>query len=111
MAAECQVTEAEFRARYARMIDGRWSLNETKTKHGYDCVFLDRKTIPGKAICGMYASRPQHCRTWPFWPEILSTKRSWEDYRRQTPCPGMGSGTLVPIESIRVQRDSMQEGC
>jgi uncharacterized protein len=109
MATERGLSESAFRDRYARKIDGRWSLNEIKTEHGYDCVFLDRVTIPGKAICGMYKSRPQQCRTWPFWPEILASKRSWESYRRQTPCPGMGTGKMVPIESIRIQRDSMIE--
>jgi len=107
MAADRGLSEVDFLARFARTIDGRWSLNETRTEHGFDCVFLDRKAIPGKAICGMYHARPLQCRTWPFWPEILKSKRSWESYRRQTPCPGMGSGAMVPIESIRIQRDAM----
>lgn len=100
-------TEA-FRARFARRIEGRWSLNETHTEHGYDCVFLDRQSVPGKALCGIYQARPRQCRTWPFWPEILRTQRSWESYKRTTPCPGMGAGKLVPIEQIRIQRDAME---
>jgi Fe-S-cluster containining protein len=54
----------------------------------------------------MYKARPSQCRTWPFWPENLKTKRHWESVKRVTPCPGMDSGKLVPIEQIRIQRDT-----
>ena len=99
------VSEAEFYRTFARRIDGQWSLNENKTAHGYDCIFLDRETVPGKAICGVYEARPTQCRTWPFWPENVRSERAWLTTKRLTPCPGMGAGTLVPIEQIRIQRD------
>ncbi|MCI0363258.1 MAG: YkgJ family cysteine cluster protein [Phycisphaerales bacterium] len=105
MAAKLGVPESEFYERYARRIDDLWSLIETETEHGLDCIFLDRRSVPGKAICSIYEARPTQCRTWPFWPENLRTKRHWETVKRVTPCPGMNSGKLVPIESIRIQRD------
>lgn len=105
MAQHLGVDEAAFYDQHARKINGHWSLTETHTKHGYDCIFLDRESVPGKAICGLYESRPVQCRTWPFWPENLESRRNWEETRRQTPCPGMNAGPLVPIEDIRIQRD------
>lgn len=96
------VTEDDFRSRYARRLRGRWSLNEHRTEHGYDCVFLDRIRVPGKAVCGIYEHRPSQCRSWPFWPENLVTEAAWEATRRGTPCPGMGQGPLIPVEQIRI---------
>ena len=105
MAAELGVDESEFYRSFARKVDNRWSLREHKTSHGYDCIFLDRTSMPGKAVCGVYASRPMQCRTWPFWPEMLKSRASWESFKQRTPCPGMDHGKLVPIEQIRIQRD------
>lgn len=105
MAKHFKMDEPAFRAKYARQIDGQWSLNETETEHGLDCIFLDRQSIPGKAVCSIYSVRPTQCRTWPFWPENLKTKRHWESVKRGTPCPGMDRGKLVTIEQIRIQRD------
>jgi Fe-S-cluster containining protein len=105
MAARLGIPEERFYRTFARREGGRWSLTERKTVHGFDCTFLDRETAPGKAICRLYDARPVQCRTWPFWPENLETPEAWEEARRVTPCPGMGHGKLVPIESIRIQRD------
>jgi len=98
--------ESTFHDRFAHKLGDRWSLIERETEHGFDCVFLDRQTIPGKAICSIYEARPTQCRTWPFWPENLRTKRHWETVKLRTPCPGMNSGTLVRIDQIRIQRNA-----
>ena len=103
-----KISESDFRARYAHQLDGQWSLIENKTRHGYDCVFLDRTSVPGKAVCSIYRARPLQCRTWPWWPEILESKRSWTTYKRTTPCPGMDSGPLIPAEQIRIVRAKMR---
>jgi len=114
MAAALGVSESEFYTRHARReggVGGHWSLKERKTEKdsggggGYDCTFLDRESIPGKAICGIYHARPTQCRTWPFWPENLKSESSWQRVKRQTPCPGMSRGPLITIEQIRIQRD------
>lgn len=106
MAEHVGMTVKEFRRTYARKLDEGWSLNEVKTERGFDCVFLDRQSIPGKAVCSLYQVRPLQCRTWPFWPENLKSPQHWEQVKRRTPCPGMDRGTLVPIEQIRIQRES-----
>jgi Fe-S-cluster containining protein len=105
IALKLGVTEELFYSQYAHQIRGRWSLKEVQINRRFDCIFLDRTTIPGKAICSIYESRPGQCRTWPFWPENLTSKRIWESVKRCTPCPGMDQGKLVPIEQIRIQRD------
>jgi Fe-S-cluster containining protein len=54
-------------------------------------------------MCGIYEVRPQQCRTWPFWPELLRDKASWD--RASERCPGMNKGTFFPVEQIRIIRD------
>jgi len=106
MAGQLELDEAAFYRMHAHQVDGRWSLREHRTPAGYDCVFLDRRSVPEKAVCSVYETRPAQCRTWPFWPENLVSKQAWTNVKRRTPCPGMGRGPLVPIVEIRVQRDA-----
>ena len=107
IAAKLGVETAEFYARYAHKVDGRWSLRELPANgKKFDCVFLDRTSADGKTGCSIYAERPAQCRTWPFWPENLTSRRTWEAVKRRTPCPGMDTGTLVPVEQIRILRDN-----
>ena len=107
MAGEAGVAEADFYQRFARKVWNRWSLRERVLEDGrHDCVFLDRVSVPGRAVCGVYRTRPGQCRTWPFWPENLSSRRAWDAAKRRTPCPGMDEGKLVPIERVRIIRDA-----
>lgn len=100
-------SKAAFYREFAKKvkIDGRerWSLAERKTEHGYDCVFLDRASLRGKAVCSLYEDRPLQCRTFPFWPENIRAPRDWQRTGRS--CEGVGRGTLIPVEQIRIQRD------
>jgi uncharacterized protein len=95
-----------FWAEYTRDTSAGRSLAERRTEHGLDCIFLDRATIPGKAICGVYQQRPAQCRTWPFWPSNLRTAAAWERAKRV--CPGMDKGTLHTLVQIRVARDAVR---
>lgn len=105
MASELGLSVDAFRQRYAKRKHGKWTLGEVKRGGRYDCVFL-RWTDDGRGLCGVYGSRPQQCRTWPFWPENLTDPRAWAA-AAQT-CPGMkrDDGTFVPAERVRVIRDS-----
>lgn len=105
MARALGMDEAAFLEAHTRLVGSRRSLNERETKHGFDCVFLDRETRPGSALCSVYTARPSQCRTWPFWPTNLASKRAWESAKAHTPCPGMGTGPVIPIEQIRIMRD------
>ena len=106
MATALGMTPENFRRKWARRLHGRWSLREHLTEFGWDCVFLERSPSTGKAGCRLYGARPGQCRTWPFWHENLSSPEARAAARRETPCPGMGEGKLVPLEQIRIQRDS-----
>jgi len=43
----------------------------------YDCVFLSEG-----AYCSIYNFRPKQCRTYPFWPDIMRSKRAWANESR-----------------------------
>ena len=103
LAARFQMTRETFLADFTRDTAMGRSLKETSTPHGLDCIFLDRTKIPGKAICGVYEDRPEQCRTWPFWPSIVQSRRNWESAKRT--CPGIDTGPLIPPEQIRILRD------
>ena len=38
----------------------------------------DEKVVHTIRACTVYPVRPLQCRTWPFWPENLSSKQSWD---------------------------------
>lgn len=94
--------EQDFRDRYTHRTSRGVSLTERETEFGFDCVFLDRTSVPGRAVCGVYEDRPMQCRTWPFWPENLRSREAWR--RAARTCPGINQGTLVPVEAIRIRR-------
>jgi Fe-S-cluster containining protein len=106
MARDLGIPRAEFDARYTRDTVFGPSLTETRTAFGYDCIFLDRETAPGKALCRVYRSRPAQCRTWPFWKDNLKSPRHWK--RATATCPGMNAGTLHAPEviALTVERDT-----
>ena len=100
MASELGLTEAEFLERYTHdTVVGR-SLNERETEFGYDCILLDRESVPGKAVCGVYGARPSQCRTWPFWAENLRSPEAWA--RAGTKCPGLNEGELHPVQVVQL---------
>ena len=103
LAKRFDISVDAFIQRYTHLLPEGRSLIERKTKFGYDCVFLDREKIPGKAVCGVYENRPKQCRTWPFWPSLLESKADWEDAKRK--CPGIDKGPLISLQQIRILRD------
>jgi len=73
---------------------------------GYDCVFLDRETAPGKARCSVYEVRPMQCRTWPFWGSNLVSRDEWNESGKN--CPGLNTGPLHSTEHVRLTRDRVE---
>ena len=49
--------------------------------------------------CSIHAVKPVQCRIFPFWPEMVESKREWKKTARY--CPGIGKGSLVQIETAR----------
>ncbi|MCR9292001.1 MAG: YkgJ family cysteine cluster protein [bacterium] len=89
----------EFRDRFVRRVGARESLVEYPDG---DCIFLD----PDTRGCTVYEARPIQCRSWPFWPSNLETKKTWEKTCRA--CPGAGQGQLYSLSEIEVQRNRKQ---
>jgi Fe-S-cluster containining protein len=92
----------EFIETYCRWINGyggkaRLSLKE---KANYDCIFW-------KEGCTVYEGRPRQCRTFPFWPDILRSAKSWGNAARS--CPGIGKGKRYDRSYIelRLREQSM----
>lgn len=65
---------------------------------GQDCILLDRSS--GRRLCSVYESRPAQCRSWPFWASNVGSAKDWDEAKADTPCPGMGTGALVPAAEV-----------
>ena len=61
-----------------------------------DCIFLQK--IAGKKGCIIYPVRPNQCRTWPFWPENLTSPDDWN--QTTIKCIGINKGKLYSLEEI-----------
>lgn len=81
----------DFGAKYLRQVGNDLSLIE---KPNNDCIFWD-----SQGGCTVYASRPNQCRTWPFWEENLETPEDWAETQRS--CPGSGQGRLYALTEIQ----------
>lgn len=103
LAARLKITLDDFRRDYVKDTFLGPSLKEKLSPHGLDCIFLDREKFPGRAVCGVYEDRPAQCRTWPFWPNIVKARETWNNASRT--CPGINKGNLVPPDQIRILRD------
>lgn len=106
IAARLKISVKAFLDQYTHQTPEGRSLKEKRSPGGLDCIFLDRETMPGKAICGVYQDRPAQCRTWPFWPSVVKSRATWD--RAARTCPGMDKGKLHPIQKIRILRDSFE---
>ena len=117
-----KITPQETVEKYCRKEGGRFSLTEFRNEAGnYDCVFLKEEKVrvpaPGGAAgetvvqtrrrCTVYEVRPLQCRTWPFWPENLWSKKTWDHAAKR--CHGMNAGrrhfTLDQIAALRDAKD------
>lgn len=45
--------------------------------------------------CQIHPVKPTQCRLYPFWPELVESKRAWSRAARL--CPGIGQGPLIRI--------------
>lgn len=103
LALHLGLTVEAFLATYTQETSEGRSLVERRTQHGYDCVFLDRESRPGRALCGVYEYRPMQCRTWPFWKRTLRDREAWLRSKRM--CPGIDTGPLHSPRVVRLTRD------
>jgi Fe-S-cluster containining protein len=56
--------------------------------------------------CSIHAVKPVQCRLFPFWPELVDSKREWK--KTAAWCPGVGKGELVQIEAAKERAVGMK---
>ena len=57
--------------------------------------------------CSVHPVKPVQCRIFPFWPELVESRREWKKTARY--CPGIGKGPLIQIETARSQAQEMRQ--
>lgn len=98
MAEHLGMTEGAFRERHVRTVPDprqpgvlRETLREVQEGRGGRCTLLE-----GQNHCSVYTDRPEHCRTFPYWPSVLETEDGFEAARAT--CPG------IRVEPTEAQR-------
>jgi uncharacterized protein len=84
----------DFLNQYTRLIDGKRSLIEDP--RSYDCVFLKNNQ------CTIYQKRPLQCRTYPWWPSNLRSKKDWVDAAKW--CEGINNTDSTEVTLIEIQQ-------
>jgi Fe-S-cluster containining protein len=85
------VSRAWFRRRYVRCVGAdRW---EARLEDDGACPFL-----ADERHCTVYGERPEQCRSYPFWPEIVASRTTWEREGRR--CEGIGRGEVTAVATI-----------
>ncbi len=90
--------EAEFERRYVYRT--RHLLRLRMPRHT-QCHFLREDG------CSIHPVKPVQCRIFPFWPELVASKREWR--KTAAWCPGIGQGELVQIETARERAGEMRQ--
>lgn len=90
MAKVLGLSTSAFTRKYCEKTNGLWHLRERKGEP--DCLFLKGKS------CSVYDGRPNQCRAWPFWPEVMGAKAWSKDVAAF--CPGVGKGRVWTGEEI-----------
>lgn len=90
MAKHLRLTTREFTIKYCKNDEGLFHLDD---KGSANCIFLKEKK------CSVYEGRPTQCRTWPFWPEVMSAK-AWKKEVADF-CPGVGKGRVRSADEIQ----------
>ncbi len=98
MAASLAMSPEAFRRMHVRTVpdpDGsgtlREALRERAEGDGGRCTLLE-----GRNECSVYAARPEHCRSFPYWNSVLEDEAGFE--RARGTCPGI---RVEPTESQR----------
>ena len=56
--------------------------------------------------CSIHPAKPTQCRIFPFWPELVESRREWNKTARY--CPGMGKGPLIQIDLAKGEAREMR---
>jgi Fe-S-cluster containining protein len=80
----------EFERKYVYRTARRMRLRVPRVAH---CFFLRNDG------CSIHPAKPTQCRVFPFWPELVESRREW--LKTAHYCPGIGKGPLIQIEAAR----------
>lgn len=106
IANSLQISPKEFIKKYVRQVNGAMSLLEYRDMEDHNqfaCVFLKDKK------CSIYSERPMQCRTFPWWPGNLHSKKGWLEAAKE--CEGINhpDAPIVPYEKIMEQLKKQQD--
>ena len=93
-----RMTPAEFERRYVYRTSRLLRLRVPRDSR---CHFLDQ------GGCSIHPAKPTQCRIFPFWPELVESRREWR--KTASYCPGIGKGPLVQIELARREASEMKK--
>lgn len=99
IAAHLTLSPAAFERSYCYRTKNRVRL---RVPRDAQCVFL----VAGG--CSIHSVKPVQCRIFPFWPEMVESRREWRKLAHY--CPGIDKGPLVQIEDARAQAEEMRAG-
>ncbi len=74
-----------------KMYDKKYWLKDHVYRGEKACIFFYGK-------CVIYPVRPVQCRTYPFWPTILSSEKTWD--AEEQFCEGINKGKKYSYEEI-----------
>jgi uncharacterized protein len=93
------MTPASFERRYVYRTRKRRRL---RVPSDSQCSFLR------DGGCSIHEVKPTQCRIFPYWPELLESRRKWLTTAKY--CPGIGKGPLIQIEMAQEQAAEMRQG-
>lgn len=91
------MTPAAFERQYVFRTKNRRRLRVPRDQQ---CYFLNA------GGCSIHPAKPTQCRIFPFWPELVESRREWKKTARY--CPGMGKGPFIQIETARNEAEEMR---
>jgi Fe-S-cluster containining protein len=56
--------------------------------------------------CSIHEAKPLQCSAFPFWPELVDSRREW--LKTGAMCPGIGKGPLIQIEKARAIAEELR---
>jgi uncharacterized protein len=106
------LTEADL-SRVAGFL--RMTREAFESQYVYRTRNLRRLRMPGagrchflrEGGCAIHPAKPAQCRIFPFWPELVESRREWRESARY--CPGIGQGKLIQIETARELAEEMRQ--
>lgn len=91
LAGKLNISQDDFILNYTKSVGDRLSLLDLEHDN-WNCVMLKN------GRCTVYNERPMQCRTYPFWPQNLSSEAVWEEEKSH--CPGIGKGHRFSHDDI-----------